>query len=131
MLAEFFGRGKNPHYYSKLSINVNSVIQKSFNFIEKTESQRYSLETKFESVPANATIRKEYVNCGKYNCHRCPHGPYYYSYWKENSETRDKRILRKKYIGTNHPRMENNDNDNNNLIKHLQNMPEIDFKGKF
>lgn len=43
-------------------------------------------------VPKNATIRQEYVRCGKYDCDK-PHGPYYYAYWKDNAK------LKKKYIG--------------------------------
>ncbi len=45
-------------------------------------------------VPANATIREEHVKCKKFQCMMCPHGPYYYAYWKENGK------LKKKYIGT-------------------------------
>jgi hypothetical protein len=47
-----------------------------------------------KSIPKNATIRKEYVNCKKPKCyHGRTHGPYYYAYWKEGSK------IKKKYIG--------------------------------
>jgi hypothetical protein len=41
-------------------------------------------------VPERATLRAEYVNCG-----RCPvqHGPYWYAYWREEGR------LRKRYLG--------------------------------
>jgi hypothetical protein len=48
----------------------------------------------YKSVPDNATIREERIKCGKPFCVMCPHGPYYYAYWKENGK------LKKKYIGT-------------------------------
>jgi hypothetical protein len=33
------------------------------------------------------TFRYETVRCGKANCTRCPHGPYWYAYWKEGGRT--------------------------------------------
>jgi hypothetical protein len=39
------------------------------------------------------TYRQEMIKCGKKNCKRCPHGPYWYSYWTENGK------LKKKYLG--------------------------------
>lgn len=40
------------------------------------------------------TFRFETVRCGKENCSRCPHGPYWYAYWKENGRTRSRYIGR-------------------------------------
>ncbi len=40
------------------------------------------------------TFRYETVRCGKSNCTRCPHGPYWYVYWKENGRTRSRYIGR-------------------------------------
>lgn len=40
------------------------------------------------------TFRYETVRCGKDNCSRCPHGPYWYAYWKENGRTRSRYIGR-------------------------------------
>lgn len=40
------------------------------------------------------TYRLEKVSCGK-NCKGCPHGPYWYGYWREGGKTRSK------YIGKN------------------------------
>lgn len=38
-------------------------------------------------------IAREYIRCGKPNCRTCPHGPYYYQYW------RDGKRIQKKYLG--------------------------------
>jgi hypothetical protein len=40
------------------------------------------------------TFRYETVRCGKANCTRCPHGPYWYAYWKENGRTRSRYVGR-------------------------------------
>ncbi|MFN2544829.1 MAG: hypothetical protein ABR600_09725 [Actinomycetota bacterium] len=39
------------------------------------------------------TYRQERVKCGRENCTRCPHGPYWYAYWREEGR------LRSRYIG--------------------------------
>lgn len=39
------------------------------------------------------TYRQEHVRCGRDNCGRCPHGPYWYAYWREGGR------LRSRYIG--------------------------------
>jgi hypothetical protein len=39
------------------------------------------------------TYRQEQVRCGKRGCTRCPHGPYWYAYWREDGR------LRSRYIG--------------------------------
>jgi hypothetical protein len=41
--------------------------------------------------PASVTYRQEWVYCGK-ECKTCPHGPYWYCYWKEDGKTRTKYI---------------------------------------
>jgi hypothetical protein len=40
------------------------------------------------------TLRYETVRCGKANCTRCPHGPYWYAYWKEDGRTRSRYVGR-------------------------------------
>ena len=44
-----------------------------------------------KKVPRGATLRLEFVNCG-----RCPkqHGPYWYAYWKDY-----RGVTRKLYLG--------------------------------
>lgn len=39
------------------------------------------------------TYRLEAVRCGKPNCRSCPHGPYWYAYYREGKR------LRSRYIG--------------------------------
>jgi hypothetical protein len=43
------------------------------------------------------TYRQEEVRCGKDGCTRCPHGPYWYAYWREKGR------LRSRYVGKNLP----------------------------
>lgn len=49
-----------------------------------------------DRVPDGTKIsyRREEVRCGKSNCTRCPHGPYWYAYWREGGR------LRSKYLGS-------------------------------
>src|SRR5436190_24256262 len=46
------------------------------------------------------TYRQEQVRCGRENCTRCPHGPYWYAYWREGGR------LRSRYIGKDLPASE-------------------------
>ncbi|MBI4785597.1 MAG: hypothetical protein HY782_00920 [Chloroflexi bacterium] len=56
-----------------------------------TLSQRaVTTEQQFGSL----TFRYETVRCGKKNCTRCPHGPYWYVYWKEGGRTRSRYVGR-------------------------------------
>jgi hypothetical protein len=48
-------------------------------------------------LPPTLTYRQEKVRCGKDGCNSCPHGPYWYAYWKEDGRTR------KRYIGRHLP----------------------------
>lgn len=46
------------------------------------------------TAPAGrVTFRQETVRCGKKHCSRCPHGPYWYAYWREDGR------LRSRYVG--------------------------------
>jgi hypothetical protein len=47
--------------------------------------------------PGKVTFRQEMVRCGKQGCTTCPHGPYWYAYWREGGRTRSR------YIGKNLP----------------------------
>lgn len=44
------------------------------------------------------TFRQEMVRCGRATCRRCPHGPYWYAYWRERGR------LRSRYIGKQLPK---------------------------
>lgn len=39
------------------------------------------------------TYRQQWVRCGK-GCRSCPHGPYWYAYWRERGRTRSQYIGR-------------------------------------
>ena len=39
------------------------------------------------------TYRRENVRCGKQGCKKCPHGPYWYAYYREGGR------LKSRYIG--------------------------------
>lgn len=50
-----------------------------------------------EDPPAEAdvgkvTFRQELVRCGKDGCRSCPHGPYWYAYWREDGRTRSRYV---------------------------------------
>lgn len=50
--------------------------------------------TSAEQQIGSITFRYETVRCGKPNCTRCPHGPYWYAYWKEDGRTRSRYVGR-------------------------------------
>lgn len=35
-------------------------------------------------------LRRQWVRCGKASCSRCPHGPYWYAYWREDGRRRSR-----------------------------------------
>jgi hypothetical protein len=39
------------------------------------------------------TLRQQTVRCGKTGCTSCPHGPYWYAYWREDGR------MRSRYVG--------------------------------
>jgi hypothetical protein len=43
------------------------------------------------------SFRQQHVRCGKPTCNRCPHGPYWYAYWREGDK------VRSRYIGKTAP----------------------------
>lgn len=42
--------------------------------------------------PGKVTFRQEMVRCGKKGCSRCPHGPYWYAYWREGGRSRSRYV---------------------------------------
>ena len=84
-----------PKYYFKLLARGDRQIAHSRKFLDNIQGQETTSKRNCKDVPSNATIRAEHVKCGKSFCLSCPHGPYYYAYWKE-----DNGKLKKKYIGT-------------------------------
>lgn len=49
------------------------------------------------AASGKVTYRQERVRCGRDGCSRCPHGPYWYAYWREGGR------LRSRYIGKHLP----------------------------
>ena len=97
----------------KLLANANKTTERASKFlnkIKKIKSRQIPCINRAKSIPENATIRKEYIKCGKQICQQ-KHGPYYYAYWKDPQSKR----LKKKYIGDHMPKnKELNDDCNNN-----------------
>lgn len=38
----------------------------------------------FDDAGPTVKLREQWVRCGKESCTRCPHGPYWYAYWRED-----------------------------------------------
>jgi hypothetical protein len=87
---------------SKSSLNFNRLyralkhadrqIERADKFLRKTQTAKAKSIENTKSLPENATIRKEYVNCGKPFC-LCEHGPYYYAYWHHQEKQNSIRIF--------------------------------------
>jgi hypothetical protein len=46
----------------------------------------------FDAPSPNVSLRRQWVRCGKENCTRCPHGPYWYAYWREAGRRRSRYV---------------------------------------
>jgi hypothetical protein len=46
----------------------------------------------FPGVAPDVKLRQQSVKCGKANCTRCPHGPYWYAYWWEDGKRRSRYV---------------------------------------
>ena len=79
-----------PTYYNQLLSKTDKFLDHSKKFLAKSNSIS---RKNYNGIPSNATIKEERIKCGK-SCLMCPHGPYYYAYWKEDGK------LKKKYIGS-------------------------------
>lgn len=98
----------NSRLLARTLSEADKRIGKLSKFIKKLESAKTSSIQNLKDLPKNATIRKEYVKCGKSGC-GLSHGPYYYGYWKEKVPRNDDKTaatwkLKKKYIGSYLPR---------------------------
>jgi hypothetical protein len=106
-----FNRGNLTSLDNKLmKIRYKTIMQRGEKLLNKIKSARVSSINRAKSIPNNATIRKEYVKCGKPYCQE-RHGPYYYAYWKDANDIRK---LKKKYIGK---YLRRNDNKDKNSVK--------------
>ena len=76
----------------KLLANANRTTERATRFLNKIKSRQLACINRTKSIPENATIRKEYVKCGKEMCEE-NHGPYYYAYWKDPESKKLKNTL--------------------------------------
>jgi hypothetical protein len=83
-----------PIYYDQLLHKTDKFLDHTKKFLAKSNSEERTSRKNHYGVPCSATIREERIKCGK-SCLLCPHGPYYYAYWKDDTGK-----LKKKYIGT-------------------------------
>lgn len=54
---------------------------------------RHGIDEPESAGRGSVTYRQERVRCGRDGCTTCPHGPYWYAYWREDGR------LRSRYIG--------------------------------
>lgn len=52
-------------------------------------------ESEAPASPGKVSYRLQPVSCGKPGCGRCPHGPYWYAYWREGGKVRSRYIGRR------------------------------------
>jgi hypothetical protein len=98
--------GQKSSSLQKILANANKTTERATKFINKIKSKQLACFNRVNSIPENATIRKEYIKCGKQIC-ELKHGPYYYAYWKDPESKK----LRKKYIGDHMPKGKELGND--------------------
>ena len=46
----------------------------------------------FTAGAPTVSLRQQWVRCGKDSCTRCPHGPYWYAYWREDGKRRSRYV---------------------------------------
>lgn len=46
----------------------------------------------FGNGSPQVSLRRQWVRCGKQECTRCPHGPYWYAYWREDGKRRSRYV---------------------------------------
>ena len=128
-----FSRLDDPELsLKKMSEKAGSLIKESEKVLVKINSKIQTASINFKSIPKKATIRKEYIKCGKDLCLGCEHGPYYYAYWRDEIGK-----LKKKYIGRDNPRertgiaiQDNHNNDLENILRNNHNNLEAVFNNR-
>ncbi|MBA3977733.1 MAG: hypothetical protein H0X50_06030 [Nitrosopumilus sp.] len=104
LIAEQFPNRKDIFNDTDKQMEVIKRANERIKAIDKKfEDSTSSSKLNCQSIPENATIREEFVKCGKDPCDMCPHGPYYYAYWKDKV-IENKSKLRKRYLGVMDPR---------------------------
>jgi hypothetical protein len=75
-----------PEYLKSFQTRMVTSIENLKNSTHELKSEKGPIERNLISIPNNASVREEFIKCGKISCFSCPHGPYYYAYWKENGK---------------------------------------------
>lgn len=70
----------SPHDLRRLQILTRAQLERSGEIEPGVE-------------PA-VSLRKQMVKCGKSECTKCPHGPYWYAYWTEDGRRRSRYVGR-------------------------------------
>ena len=85
-----------PVLYEIRDLVAELISKKEVRSNQPSESRDQSARREIleERHSDSMTYRLERVSCGK-NCKGCPHGPYWYGYWREGGKTHSK------YIGKN------------------------------
>ena len=74
-------RGLNRHDLRRLLIFAQGLL-----------ASREGVDAPPEIRRGKVSYRQERVRCGREGCGRCPHGPYWYAYWRENGRQRSRYI---------------------------------------
>jgi hypothetical protein len=110
LLSYYHSIGWKPSRFRRRHRPLEKVIahgNKTAKFLSKIKSREIACSVRAKSLPENATIRKEYIKCGKEMC-ESKHGPYFYAYWKDLESKK----LKKKHIGDHIPKNKKLGNDN-------------------
>ncbi len=87
-ITSIIARQDLPVLYEIRDLVQSLIADKEQPAVPQRTSGREVLDTKKSGA---VTYRLERVSCGK-GCKGCPHGPYWYGYWKEGGKTRSKYI---------------------------------------
>ena len=79
----------------RVLIFVRGLLRARGDDLGAAEGEEFGVD---ETGPV--TYRLESVKCGKPGCTKCPHGPYWYAYWREDGK------VRSRYIGPEIPQGE-------------------------
>ena len=78
------------HKTARLDVWLHELIEDRETPPEKQEKP--GREVIVRVIRGGGTYQLEMVRCGKSRCRSCPHGPYWYQYWKEGGRTKSKYI---------------------------------------
>lgn len=111
----------DPIYIERILDKSNKIVRRAIfataKLLTDLKSDIQTSEKNLKDIYLKATIREEYVKCGKPYC-KTKHGPYYYAYWRDKDRKNKK--LCKKYIGKVDPRQNNiNKEINRNVYESL------------